>query len=295
MAKQLYGPGHPASTPLGGTEFSVNSITMEDLKNYFSSNLSPKVSHFHIAGDIKQTTAQRLLGQLSQAWKGEKVNIPKISRVEPPSKPKVFFIDIPDAKQSAISVGTLTIPGNDPELFKLTVVNNRLGGGMEARLMRTLRLEKGYTYGAGSFLRANSFQTPFYAYSQVRSNVTLESLDIFKNIINSYSESYNEEDLETTKNKLIKSNALRFERLGSMINMLDTMSKFNLGDAYILDEQEVLSSMKLDEAKSLAKKRLDGKKMYYVVAGDAKSQLGRISKLGYGKPVILDRDGNKVK
>ena len=124
--------------------------------------------------------------------------------------------------------------------------------------------EKGYTYGAGSFLRANSFQTPFYAYSQVRSNVTLESLDIFKNIINSYSESYNEEDLETTKNKLIKSNALRFERLGSMINMLDTMSKFNLGDAYILDEQEVLSSMKLDEAKSLAKKRLDGKKMYYV-------------------------------
>ena len=295
LARQLYGPGHPASTPLGGTEFSVNSITMEDLKDYFSSNLSPKVSHFHIAGDIKQTTAQRLLGQLSQAWKGEKVNIPKIPRVEPPSKPKVFFIDIPDAKQSAISVGTLTIPGNDPELFKLTVVNNRLGGGMEARLMRTLRLEKGYTYGAGSFLRANSFQTPFYAYSQVRSNVTLESLDIFKNIINSYSESYNEEDLETTKNKLIKSNALRFERLGSMINMLDTMSKFNLGDAYILDEQEVLSSMKLDEAKSLAKKRLDGKKMYYVVAGDAKSQLGRISKLGYGKPVILDRDGNKVK
>ena len=35
--------------------------------------------------------------------------------------------------------------------------------------------------------------------------------------------------------------------------------------------------------------------MYYVVAGDAKSQLGRISKLGYGKPVILDRDGNKIR
>ena len=74
--------------------------------------------------------------------------------------------------------------------------------------------------------------------------------------------------------------------------MLDTMSKFNLDDTYILDEQKVLSSMKLDEAKSLAKKTR-WKKMYYVVAGDAKSQLGRISKLGYGKPVILDRDGNK--
>ena len=161
--------------------------------------------------------------------------------------------------------------------------------------MRILRLEKGYTYGAGSFLRPNSFQTPFYAYSQVRSNVTLESLEIFKNIINSYSESYNNEDLETTKNKLIKSNALRFERLGSMINMLDKMSKFNLDDTYIQNEQEVLTSMKLDEAKRLAEARLDGKKMYYVIAGDAKTQLNRISKLGYGKPIMLDRDGNTIK
>jgi len=295
LAKQLYGPNHPASIPLGGTEKSVNSITMKDIKDYFESNLTPKVSHFHIAGDIKKATAQRLLGQLSQTWKGEKIKIPEISSVQSPSNPKVFFIDIPDAKQSAISVGTLTIPGDDPELFKLTVVNNRLGGGMEARLMRTLRLEKGYTYGAGSFLRPNSFQTPFYAYSQVRSNVTLESLEIFKNIINNYPDSYNDEDLETTKNKLIKSNALRFERLSSMINMLDTMSKFKFDDTYIQKEQEVLTSMDLDEAKILAKTRFDGQKMYYVIAGDAKTQLKRISKLGYDKPVMLDRDGNIVK
>ena len=295
LAKQLYGPNHPASIPLGGTEKSVNSITMQDIKDYFESNLTPKVSHFHIAGNIKKATAQRLLGQLSQTWKGEKIIIPEISSAQSPSKPKVFFIDIPDAKQSAISVGTLTIPGDDPELFKLNVVNNRLGGGMEARLMRTLRLEKGYTYGAGSFLRSNSFQTPFYAYSQVRSNVTLESLEIFKNIINNYPQSYSDEDLETTKNKLIKSNALRFERLSSMINMLDTMSKFKFDDTYIQKEQKVLTSMKLDEAKILAKTWFDGQKMYYVIAGDAKTQLKRITKLGYGKPVMLDRDGNIVK
>lgn len=295
LAKQLYGPNHPASIPLGGTEKSVNSITMQDIKDYFESNLTPKVSHFHIAGNIKKATAQRLLGQLSQTWKGEKIIIPEISSVQSPSKPKVFFIDIPDAKQSAISVGTLTIPGDDLELFKLNVVNNRLGGGMEARLMRTLRLEKGYTYGAGSFLRSNSFQTPFYAYSQVRSNVTLESLEIFKNIINNYPQSYSDEDLETTKNKLIKSNALRFERLSSMINMLDTMSKFKFDDTYIQKEQKVLTSMKLDEAKILAKTWFDGQKMYYVIAGDAKTQLKRVTKLGYGKPVMLDRDGNIVK
>ena len=294
LAKQLYGNNHPASIPIGGTESSVQSITMDDIKGYFKQNISPIVSHLHIAGNITQDNANRSLQILANKWNGNKVKIPKITIAKIPSKSKVFFIDIPDSKQSAISVGTLTVPGGSLELFKLSVVNNRLGGGMEARLMRTLRLEKGYTYGAGSFLRENTFQTPFYAYSQVRSNVTLESLEIFRDIINGYAKSYNNEDLETTKNKLIKGNALRFERLASLINMLDTMSKYDYSNTYIQNEQEVLTSIGLDEARSIARLNFNANKMYFVIAGDAKTQLNRIEKLGYGKPIILDREGNRV-
>ena len=294
LAKQLYGNNHPASIPIGGTESSVQSITMDDIKGYFKQNISPIVSHLHIAGNITQDNAERSLKILANKWNGNKVKIPKITIAKIPSKSKVFFIDIPDSKQSAISVGTLTVPGGSPELFKLSVVNNRLGGGMEARLMRTLRLEKGYTYGAGSFLRENTFQTPFYAYSQVRSNVTLESLEIFRDIINGYAKSYNNEDLETTKNKLIKGNALRFERLASLINMLDTMSKYDYSNTYIQKEQEVLTSIGLDEARSIARLNFNANTMYFVIAGDAKTQLNRIEKLGYGKPIILDREGNRV-
>ena len=294
LAKQLYGQGHPASTPIGGIESTVKSITMDDIKNYFQQNISPKVSHFHVAGKITQSAIEQSLQQLSDRWSGKEVNIATISPSKAPSSSKVFFIDIPGSKQSAITVGTLTIPGGNPELYKLNVVNNRLGGGMEARLMRTLRLEKGYTYGAGSFLRENTYQTPFYAYSQVRSNVTLESLQIFKDIINGYAKSYNSEDLELTKNKLIKQNALRFERLGSLIDMLDTMSEFDYPDTYIQNQQDILTSMNLNDARSIAKSRFNANKMYFVIAGDAKTQLDRIQKLGYGKPIILDREGNKI-
>jgi len=294
LAKQLYGQGHPASTPIGGIESTVKSITMDDIKNYFQQNISPKVSHFHVAGKITQSTIEESLQQLSDRWSGKEVNIPTISSSKAPSSSKVFFIDIPGSKQSAITVGTLTIPGGNPDLYKLNVVNNRLGGGMEARLMRTLRLEKGYTYGAGSFLRENTYQTPFYAYSQVRSNVTLESLQIFKDIINGYAKSYNSEDLELTKNKLIKQNALRFERLGSLIDMLDTMSEFDYPDTYIQNQQDILTSMNLNDARSIAESRFNANKMYFVIAGDAKTQLDRIQKLGYGKPIILDREGNKI-
>ena len=295
LSKQLYGKDHPASTPLGGTEESVASITMNDIKNYFKENISPQVSHFHVAGKMTQSTIEKSLQQLSKNWIGSNVEIPEIKTSKTPTRAKVYFIDIPGAKQSAITLGSLSIPGGSPELYKYSVVNNRLGGGMEARLMRTLRLEKGYTYGAGSFFRENSYQTPFYAYSQVRSNVTLESLEIFKNIINGYAKSYNSEDLELTKNKLIKQNALRFERLGSLLNMLDTISKFNFPDTYIQRQQDVLTSMSLEEAQSIAESQFNADKMYFVVAGDAKTQLSRIKDLGYGNPIMLDREGNKIK
>ena len=295
LSKQLYGTGHPASTPVGGTENSINSITMNDLKKYFKQNISPRVSHFHVAGKITQSAIEKSLQELSEKWTGDNVDIPKITPSKIPSRSKVYFIDIPGSKQSAITLGTLTVPGGNPELYKLKVVNNRLGGGMEARLMRTLRLEKGYTYGAGSFFRENTYQTPFYAYSQVRSNVTLESLEIFKDIINGYAKSYNSEDLKLTKNKLIKQNALRFERLGSLLDLLDTMSKFDYPDTYIQSQQDILNSMSLIDAQLLAKTQFNANKMYFVVAGDAKTQLKRIEKLGYGKPIVLDREGNIIK
>ena len=142
---------------------------------------------------------------------------------------------------------------------------------------------------------AKEVGTPFYAYSQVRSNVTLESLEIFKDIINGYAKSYNSEDLKLTKNKLIKQNALRFERLGSLLDLLDTMSKFDYPDTYIQSQQDILNSMSLIDAQSLAKTQFNANKMYFVVAGDAKTQLKRIEKLGYGKPIVLDREGNQIK
>lgn len=294
LNKKLYGEDHPSATPLGGTTDSVESITMSDLKAYFNANISPKVAHFHIVGNINENEAVKVLSNFNKKWQGESVEIPTVEMVDAPSKPIVYFIDIPDAKQSAITVGTLTVPGADPMLYPLNVANNRLGGGMEARLMRTLRLEKGYTYGAGSFLRSNKFQTPFYAYSQVRTNVTLESLIIFRDLITNYSSTYFQDDLDVTKNKLIKSNALRFETLGSLINMLDNISKYNLPTDYIANEQNILTNMTVQDIQELSSKYLNGQSMIYVVAGDAKTQLELIKNLGFGEPIILDRDGNKL-
>ena len=293
LRKQLYGQTHPRSFPVGGTIESVNQITMEDLKEHFYKYVSPKVAHIHIVGNINKQKAQNALKKLGDNWSGGQVNIPTISNVEIPPEPKLFFIDIPSAKQSAITIGKPIVQGSDPNHYKLQVVNNRLGAGSSARLFQTLRIEKGYTYGAYSNISENQFQSTFLAYGQVRSNVTLESLEIFRELIKDYSDTFEESDLEKTKNLLIKQNTRRFETLGNLLDMLDTMSRFQLTKSYIEEQQETLVKMNLDEIRGLANRYLNEKNMIYVVAGDAKTQLSQVKEFGYGEPILLDRDGNK--
>ena len=52
--------------------------------------------------------------------------------------------------------------------------------------------------------------------------------------------------------------------------------------------------MTLDEHKSLAQKYINPDKMIYLIAGDKATQLDKLKGLGFGDPILLDKNGNKV-
>ena len=52
--------------------------------------------------------------------------------------------------------------------------------------------------------------------------------------------------------------------------------------------------MTVEDVQQLANNYLNGQNLIYVVAGDAKTQLELIEKLGFGKAILLDREGNNL-
>ena len=78
--KQLYGADHLAGSPTGGTQSTVTSISLDDLKSYYTANVTPKNAAFHVVGDVKQTEVENALLQLS-AWEGDEVAIPLRNKV----------------------------------------------------------------------------------------------------------------------------------------------------------------------------------------------------------------------
>jgi zinc protease len=69
--------------------------------------------------------------------------------------------------------------------------------------------------------------------------------------------------------------------------MLETISMYDLPFDFISRQQEVTSSMTLEKHSNLARKYIDPDNMYYVVVGDAASQLEPLNSLGLGTPELV--------
>src|SRR5262249_11892408 len=129
---------------------------------------------------------------------------------------------------------------------------------------------------------------PFTISSSVRSNVTLESAELVKEILENFGKTYTEQDMETTKGFLIKANARAFETSGAKLNMLNNISQYGWKPTYVKDREQIVKSMTVQQIKDLAAKYLDPKKMVWLIVGDAKTQMPRMKELGFGEPVMLN-------
>lgn len=291
----IYGEDNILSNFPIGTLASVQNITLEDLKQYYNKNLTPTLAAYHVTGAVSKDRALKTLATLEAKWQKKDVKLPELPVAKQAAKSQAYFVDIPDSKQSVIMIGAPAMKGNDPEFFAASVINERLGSGTSARLFQQLREEKGYTYGAySSFVRRinNGF---FYASSSVRSNVTKESIELFKEIIDGYAKSYTQEDLDKTKSSLLRSNARAYETLGDKMGILLNISTFDLPLDYLKQQEKVVTDMTLSQAKQSINKFIDAGKLVYMITGDAKTQLELVNKAGLGKAILLDRNGREIK
>jgi zinc protease len=284
----IYGRDNIRSRNILGTLETVNAITLDDLKAFYNKNLSPSVARMHVVGALNQAAIIKPLSGLNKKWASKKVEIPVYKTPTAPAKSVVYFYDVPDAKQSVIRFGYPALAQTDKDYYSAVVMNYILGGGgFASQLTQQLREGKGYTYGINSGFSGTASPGPFTIASGVRTNVTLESAQLIKEILQNYAKNYSAGDLETTKSFLIKSNARAFETAGAKLNMLENISKYGWKYDYVKEREQIVKAMTVEQIRALSQKYLDADKMIWFVVGDAKTQLPRLKELGFGDPVLI--------
>ena len=162
------------------------------------------------------------------------------------------------------------------------------GGIYTSKLNTELRVNKGYTYGIGSGFNGAKDSGRFNINSSVRTNVTLESLEIIKDIVGNYGPDFTDEDLAMMKDALLRGQALKSETLGDKLSIINNISNYGYANDYRAQNAAKIAAMSLDDVKALADSYLNPNQMRYLIVGDAESQAERLKDLGFGDPIMLN-------
>jgi len=289
FAKQAYPKQHPFARSSRGTEESVNTLSMSQLQDYYMQFFAPNMTSVHVVGDVTQKTVVASLAELEKRWRQKDLTLPTLPAPVAVEKPQLFFYDVPGAKQSVLEIGHVSLKATEDDFFIANVANYSLGGGgFASQLMQQLRETKGYTYGIRSRFYGGKHWGQYAISTSVRSNVTLESLQEIKNIVESYVANYSENELSTTQSYYVKSYAREFETMGAKIDMLQSMSQFGYPADYANQHIKQVQALTVDAVKKVAGQFIKPENMIYIVVGDAETQVEKLNKLGLGEPVRLN-------
>ncbi len=253
-----------------GSDISLShydDLKREDLLAYFKAAFKPENCTIIAAGKFEAKEFDLLNNFFGKKW--ENSNPSTINAFEYSfTQGTDVYIEKPDAVQSAIRMGNLTINRKHQDFAKLQLVNTLLGGYFGSRLMANIREDKGYTYGIGSGIASLKDAGYFFIATEVGTAVCANALiEIEKEINSLKADLVEEEELSLVRNFMLGS------MLGSLENAFSHADKFKniyfsgLDYDYYTNYIHTVKTITPEEINLIAKKYLNWDAMTKVVVG----------------------------
>ncbi len=265
----VYGEDHPYGEVT--TEETLRNITREMLTDYYSTYFRPSVAYLVIVGDIRLDDAKRLMEQYFGTWRAAEVPRHTYETPAQPAGRRVAMADRTGAVQSVVSVThPVVLKPGDPDVIKVSVMNNILGGGVfSGRLMQNLREDKGYTYGARSSLSNDRLVGRFNARTEVRNSVTDSTItEILYEMERLRNEPVDQESLDLVKNFMNGSFARSLESPRTIANFALNIERYGLPADYYATYLERLGEVSVADVQEMARKYLLPANSYIIVGGN---------------------------
>lgn len=270
-----------------GTEAQLGTITLDDLRAFHGEYYRPGGGSIRIVGAVDEAAALQAFAGLAADWRGSPPELPAVARARSIDEARVHFYDVPGSKQSVLRVQRPSAAGTDPDFPLLESLNYFLGGSFTSDLNSELRVAKGYTYGIRSGFAGAPDRGTFSVATSVRSNVTLESLVLIRDIVDRYGPTFDEARLAALKGALLRRQALVSQTQAAKLGLLERIVAWDYPLDYRTRDATRLEALTLEEFSALAQRYLRAEAMDYVVVGDAETQAEGLTGLGFGAPRML--------
>lgn len=215
------------------TEDDYRRLTTGDVREFHRKHYRPVNMYVTVAGSEPWKALPVLEKYFSGKGTGQWQKPPLPSPVLETSEPGKIFRDLPTSVQSTVRVGWKGITRNHPDYQALQVATMILGGYFGSRLMRTIREEKGYTYGIGAV--AGAFHNIGYItiMTDVANAYRDETLsEIRKEIEKLRTEGVSEEEMTLVRNHMMGELARIFDGPFSVADAIRGIIDYETGADY---------------------------------------------------------------
>jgi len=288
-ARILYGE-HPYAK-ISPTPEDIEKLSRNALVDFHRKRFLPNNAVFVAVGDVDRTELVKDIKENFGKW--QTGDFGAVAFYDPParSETSLTIVDRPGSAQSNIVMANIALDRNNPDYFRVMVMNQVLGAGASSRLFMNLREEKGFTYGAYTKIDAKRLSGDFEATAEVRTSVTGESLkEFFYELNRIRNETVSEEELANAKNFLTGVFPIRAETQEGLTNLILSQQLHNLPDDYLQTYRDKIDAVTAHDVEHVAKKYITPKNMAIVIVGDAEAILPQAKPFAK-KIKIFDTEG----
>ena len=268
FGRTLYG-GSGYGLPEEGTPATVKKFKRDDLMKFHDANYGPNEAVLGFAGDITPDEAFAIAEKYFGLW--QKVNVTASSPVASAATTgmHIWLIDKPDAVQTQIRVGKLSIRRNDTDYLPLEVTNHIFGGSYNSRLNTEVRIKKGLTYGASSYLNARRYAGSLAVNTYTRTETTVEATKLVLNLLAGMANGeINQKELDFARDFLAGVYPISSETAEQVADRVLTVAAFDLPADYNQTYPAKIRSTSLEEVQAMARKYFTAKDVDIVLAGN---------------------------
>lgn len=265
--KALYNT-QPYATPPLGTKDSVNTLTRQDVMDFYRKYYVAANAVVVIVGNVKKAGAKHIAQTLMQGLpSGEAA--PALPAVAPVEKARTIRIQHPST-QTTIWVGQPGVTRTDPDYFPLYVGNHILGGsGFSSRILKQIRVKRGLAYSAYSYFFPMASKGPFVMGLQTKNDQASEALDLLNKTLDKFiAEGPTAKELADAKKNITGGFALRIDSNRKITEYVAMIGFYHLPLDYLQTFNKKVEKVTRAQIMDAFKRRIHPDRMITVMVGD---------------------------
>jgi len=270
-------------SPLGlhETPETVGRITLDDVKALYKAMYRPNDAVLVISGDVTVERGRQLAQALLADWKAGPMAAVDYAAPKPPEKRLIIVVDRPEGQQSTVRMGIRSYDLHDDVKFAGDLASRILSSGIDSRLGRYVRAEKGLAYSVRAMFLPGRHGGTFQGGTDTKIPSTADAvMSMFKVFDDLRAKDVTDEELKEAKLRVT----------GSMVMSMQTIAQQagfrveGILNGYPMDYYDNyparISKVAKDDIRQAMDKFVRPDRMVVVVVAPAAQVTGQLAPLG---------------